>query len=115
MVPRLPQPLDKLLDRDIRLPKDRAQRSAIQLLVIGYNDLGKGFIPPQDDVAGRADDGCESLLASARPRRHAREFRHTATTSVSNVSLGTGRWSSSRAAMYSLIASRAFATASSRV
>jgi hypothetical protein len=47
----LPQPLDEPLDRDISLPQDRAQRSAIQLLVIWHNDLGKGFIPAQDDVA----------------------------------------------------------------
>jgi len=59
MVPRrastgrlLPQQLDEPLDRDISLPQDRAQRSAIQLLVIWYNDLGEGLIPAQDDVAG---------------------------------------------------------------
>src|SRR5207249_1422151 len=42
---------DKILDRQIRLPKNRARRSPIELFVIRYDNLCERFVAPQNDVA----------------------------------------------------------------
>jgi len=92
---------DEFADLEDCLSQDGPQRAAIQLSVIGDDDLGKRIIAPENHVAallppeGEADFG---ECADAFPARDAWEFAHTATTNVSKRSSGTGRLSCSSAA-----------------
>src|SRR5438105_8397878 len=46
----LSKQINKALHADISLPQDRAESTAVQLLVIRYHDLREWFIAAQDDV-----------------------------------------------------------------
>ena len=73
---------------------DCAKGSAIQLFVIRHNELGKGIVSPQYDVTAFLPLDAETHLrkrADAFSPRNSRQVAHTATTRVSNRSLGMGR------------------------
>src|SRR4051812_19460363 len=86
--------------------------------MIGNDQLSERIVSAQNDVTGllaaNRESGATKRIDALSPG-HARQFGQTAITIVSNVSGGTGRRSSSRAMTYWRIASRALATASSRV
>lgn len=110
--------LDERFDAQTGLTDDRAQGPAIELRVIRDDELREWLLPSKNDVAaGLAanEEPCPSERIHAVTTRDARELGHTATTRVSKRSAGTGRLSSSSAAMYTRIASRTLLTASSRV
>ena len=92
----------ELVHAEIGLPQDCAQRTAIELFVVGDYELSEGIIPPQDDVGAvlaflvKADFG-ERLDAVVA--RKPGQLAHTATTNVPKCSSGTGRPSSCKAAM----------------
>src|SRR5947209_3797508 len=86
--------------------------------MVRHDQLSERVGPAQHDVTRFLTANCESgapECVDALTARHARQLRQTAITMVSNGSAGTGRLSSSSARTYSRIASRAFATAYSRV
>ena len=87
----------KLLRAEIGLPQDRAQCSAVEFFVIGYDELGKRIVATQDDVGTVLAllieaDFCERFDAVAA--RYPRQLAHTANNSVSKCSSGTGSLSS---------------------
>lgn len=101
---RLSEETHEVFDRDTCLPKDRSERAAIELPMIGNNDLRERIGTPKNDMTrlltphekSGAREGIDAFTT-----RHARKLRQTAITIVSNGSGGTGIWSSSSAATYS--------------
>lgn len=45
------QELDKLIDADSSMSKDSSEQSLVQLFMIRNNDLSKGIIAAENDVA----------------------------------------------------------------
>jgi len=80
------QQVNEALDGDTRLPQNRAKGSAIQLLVIGNDDLRERFIAAKNDVtrllATYVKTGTRQRV-NALATRNPRQLRHTATTRVS--------------------------------
>jgi len=85
---------DELLDAKSRLAKDRAERSAIELAMIGYDELRERLVTAQNHVArllaANQEPGARERV-NALTARYPWQFRQTATTIVSNRSRGTGR------------------------
>ncbi len=76
------------------MTQDRAQRAAIQFLVVRDDDLRKGGITPKDDMAAfLPSDGEASTLESlnAFPAGDDRQLAHRFTISTSKFSGGTAR------------------------
>ena len=102
------QQFHKLIYAEACLSDDAAQRASVQFFVIRDNYLSEWFIPAQNDVASFLSLEIEANFAQrfgAIPARDSRQRAHTATSSVSKCSSGTGKPSSSSAAMYPRIAS----------
>ena len=99
---RLLQQPQELFDREIRLANDRAKGSAIQLLVIGDNQLAERLGAPKDHVASFLSPYYKSSsrqsIDTGSPR-DTRQFTHTAINTASKRSSGTASLSSSKAAM----------------
>jgi len=84
------------------LSDDGTQSTAVELLVVRDYDLGKRIRPPQNDVTSFLSPGHETRpfqRANALAPRQLRQLAHTATSSASSLSGGTGSLSSSSAAM----------------
>ena len=108
------QQLPEIVHAESGLTDDRPQRTAIQLPMIGDDDLGKGFVTPQYQMASVLPNEHEARAAkstNALPARYSRQSQ-TATTKASNVSSGTGMPSSVNASTYPSMASLMFARAS---
>ena len=95
--------LPKLIGSDTRNPQDAPQGPAIQHSMIGYHNLTKRLVAPQDHVA--------ALLTAQLKARAAQclqailpgddwKLTHTDTSNASKRSSGIGRRSSSNAATY---------------
>lgn len=92
---------DEGLDAETGLAKDGAQSAAIELGMVRDDELSEGIVPAQDDVAAllsfhhepRAHEAPDAL-ASGDPR----QLAHTAMSTASKRSSGTGRSSWTRAA-----------------
>lgn len=92
----------KLLHREIRLANDRAERSAVQLFVIGNNKLAKGLRAPKNHMAAFLSPHYKSRSFqrfNAGSPRDTRQLTHTAINTASKRSSGTASLSSSSAAM----------------
>lgn len=84
------------------MSKNRAEGSAVELVMIGDNNLGEWIVAPENHVTARLAAEREADAgkgANTFPAGDARESAHTATTNVSKRSSGTGRLSCSRAAI----------------
>ncbi len=80
---------------------DGAQRAAVELFVVGNNQLGKRVVAAQDDVTAvlslfvePGSRECPHTLVAGE----AWQLAHTATSIVSKCSSGTGSLSSCKAA-----------------
>src|SRR5712691_5533074 len=108
------QQTDEFFDCKARMAQDRTQRSAVELLMVRNNHLGKGQLAAEDNVAPVLSLELESYFRERRNTlapRNLRQARHTAMTMASKGSSGTGRPSCCNAAIYPSIASRMLATA----
>ena len=109
---------EEILNVQSGLADDGSQRSPIELPVIRHNHLCERGVASEDHVAAflpLQDEASPCQSSRAFSSRYAGQPAHTATTSVSKRSSGTGRPSSSRAATYPRMASLMFPTASSLV
>ena len=62
--------------------------------MIRDNNLGEGIVPAEDDVApflAAQPETCFLQGLQTIPPGHTRQFAHTATSKVSNLSSGTGK------------------------
>ena len=76
----------ELFDGEIGLADDRTQGATVELFMVGDNELREGIIAAQDDVATMLSLALEADLfkcTHAVTSGDARQFVHTATTSVS--------------------------------
>mgnify|MGYP003461581601 FL=1 len=92
----------ELIHAEIGLPQDRAQRTPIELLVVGDHQLRERMVTPQHDMGAvlalQIETGFGESL-DAVPAREPGQLAQTATSSVPKCSSGTGSLSSCRAAM----------------
>ena len=80
---------------------DRPECPPVELLMIRHNDLAKGIVSSQDNVASFLSFEIEAGLCkglNAFTSGYSRQIAHTATSRASNLSSGTARLSSSSAA-----------------
>lgn len=92
----------ELIYAEIDLPQDRAQRTPIELLVVGDHELSERIVTPHHDMGAvlalRIETGFGESF-DAVSAREPRQLAQTATSSVPKCSSGTGSLSSWRAAM----------------
>jgi hypothetical protein len=95
------QQVHKLFDAETRVSDDRTQSTPIEFAMIGNNHLCEGFVTPEDYVTALPSFDIETgFLKSSNTlvTGDSGQFAHTATTRTSNLSSGTAKPSSSRAA-----------------
>ena len=76
----------QLLNREIRLSDDRAQRATVEFVVVRHYQLRERVVTPQDDMATMLAFPVEAGFfegTNALATGDTWEFDHTATTSVS--------------------------------
>ena len=94
MTPPLSQQCNELFYGNSRAAEDRTQGAAIQFFVVRDYDLGKWLVAAKYHVTPFLPAQLKARLpqrSCAFPARDTRQLAHTATSSVSNCSSGTGR------------------------
>jgi hypothetical protein len=95
------QKCGEFIYREIGLTDDCSKRASVQFFVIRHNDLAKRIRPPKDDMTPLLPSNHEARSFKrfdACPSGDARQLAHTAISTASKCSSGTGRLSSLRAA-----------------
>src|SRR3990172_3461991 len=110
--------IHKLFHSQTSLANDRAEGAAIEFLVVWNGGLRGGRFAHQNDVAAPSSKNFKPNLAERFNTLHARnhgQLAHATTSTNSTRSSGTGSPRSRKASSCNKIASRTFASASSRV
>src|SRR5436190_1575369 len=109
---------NKLFNGQARLADDRAERAAIEYFMVWNSGLGRRGLANQNNVTAALSIDFKANLAKrldALRARDDRQLAHAATSTNSTRSSGTGSPRSRKTSSCNEIASRTFASASSRV
>lgn len=103
LAPESYQVAQEFIDAQACMANYGTKRASVKFGMVRHNQLCKGLVPSKDHVAAFLPFQVEARVLKcleAFPARNPRRLAHTATTSTSNRSSGTGSPSSARAVMY---------------